>query len=1190
MIEVLEGRIAPALVLIDALNFSAESDVPDLVKTDASGNVIVAGRFKGTVALTADVDGPQLNTSDPAGDIYVVKFSPDFQFIWGMKWGGTGAETALDLVIDAAGDVFVGGQFSSTNAGFSGGSTFLTASPASPQGFVFKASGTNGAAVTAFDSDGQLSYGNGTGNSSVNAMVFDSAGLVVGGRISGTGNGVNGSGSLDAVDTDGFAARIDGVSGAPDFAFGGSLGGVTLDFGSSTDSVFRLEVNSLNELFIGYRSVVTSNNLTIFSVSRYDSSDNLFVPTFGSGGTIPIATGDGEADFALDSTGRVISATTLSGGGVGIFRYNEVDGDIDTTFGPNAQGGNGGANVVPVSAVSVSLEIGADGFIYVAGETPTKNYVGRLTANGLTDTAFGQFGFAEFGAVPSTGTSVGFTFDPDGNLILRDSYIGNPDLDPGKSVAKLGTAARQDGDSYILRLSPNSAVASQPIVIPASGSMEVVITLTGPGRVEVLTAGQLGQGAIGSIKLFDTTLASNLTISVRNFIEGTVIGQILTMAENQHMGSIKVDQRLSLGFGGADTDPELLVTGRINTIVVGDLAQNTLISLGKDLPYNVAANTTTPDTYNNKPNFTARNVLGAGIEINVTGDGNPQGVGGGGLGAVIFQKWDQPGFIRTTQSIGSFLVKEGDFNGILEVDKFHVGAGTTANVGSMTVTNGNWGSSGTEVEGNIGVFDVDAFLAGAAITAGGITTVKTGAGEFNGTLTLTDTDAKGVATFTVATDFTGKVISASPLKKLVIKGDFRGSLQAPSIASITAFSFEGTTAGDGEGDPTKSNITTTAGLLGLLRSTSGTFKDYEITSPVHLSGIKVSLTKLSGDAIGLENVTVSAATIGPITVTLAGDAKTAGVDLTAIKNSSFTATGKMGPVKVVVTGATGATLGLSDATFTADSIASVLVTTSKSKAVGATSQAVNIAAFNANTTLGPVNILGDATMAQASKLDLWAGGKIGPVAVKSKTATFGTVEESTFLAGQSFAAAEIADTKELNKRLAAASMGPVNVGGSLIGSTIAAGGTVGVVNVGGSMSLTNVLAGALLGADRILGGGDDTFYRAGVITAVSVKGTFESSTLSAGVNAVDGVFGNGDDVAGTAIGSLPVVSAIKSLTVGTATVLPGAVAGPHNYAVQAGLIVKMTVAGQKLTDFSQPFLLDGGAAGESVEDVLVRIL
>lgn len=1208
MIEFLESRIAPAVVLNKGNFFTGSNPslrdliaVDPTVGTDHSGNIVVVGQYTSSIKLDFFTDVTPLSTADPAGDIYIAMYAPDHTLLWQNQWGGTGTEIPTSVTFDDSGNLFIGGSFASSSASLASGGASLNVTNGVPQGFVLKLSGFDGSAMTAFNGSGALKFGNGTDPSSINAVAVDKNGnLGFGGSFTGSNNVIgNASFGISATDTDGFYGRVSATTGAPDSLVGSTTGLVDLTFGNTfQDSVDKIIFGNAGNAILRMTSTSTAGGTPVTAVTavQLKASDASLESAWGSGGIAPIDSNvsTNAVDFAFDTTENLIVARA-SGSVVTLTRYHSNDGSFDNTFGQN------GVSFIFVPGGSAHIIQDAGGGFYLGGETTTTthaNYVAHFNSTGAVDTLFGNKGFVTFGgADPALGgaSDLGMALDPtSGKLILKDSFVGNPDVDPSKSVLKLIPAGTPTGGTFLLTVDPNAIVGGQTFTIPgqtADGHQSfTIVTLTGPGYIHV-SPNINAAGNVDLIELFNTTLASSLTVKVINPVEPVTVKQIVTHDAAQNVGSISLDNNTVLNDGEMTAAATLLVTGKINNIALGDVNGNTVIKLGQDLPYNVPTDTTTPDTYNNKPNLTVHDVIGDNLIIENIGDGTPGGIGGGGFGKIVFNNWSSGGVIRTTQGIGSFTILNGDFNATLEVDKFHVGESTTANVGSMTVQNGSWGSSGTEIEGNVGVFDVDAFLAGASITAGSVTKVVTGTGEFNGTLTLTDTQAKGVATFTVGTNFQGHVVSNSPLKKLVIKGDFMGSLSAPSIASITAFSFLGTTAGDMEGDANRLNITTTAGLLGLITAKSGIIKDFEFTSPVTFSGMKVVLSKLIGSTVGIENVNVAAHDIGPITVQLAANAKTAGVDLTGIENSSFSSDGKIGAVLVKLSGASGASLGLSNASFSGASLANVTVNVTKGSMAGATAQAVNTATLSSGGNIGVVSIIGDATMTQASELDIFATGKVTALNVKSKTAAFGTLDIGRVLVGEAFDPTSILDKKGLTKALAGSSIGAINISGSLTNTTLASGGNFAALNIGGDMTNSTVIAGAYLGDDRALGGTNDVYHRAASIASITVKGAFTQSTIAAGINPGDNVIGNGDDTAaGLVNNALVTTSAIKSISIGIATLGAGAPGMPHSYGIEAQTIGKLTIAGQKVELTDGPLFLDNSPTGEGAEDITVNLV
>jgi len=82
---------------------------------DAPGNVVVTGRFSGTV----DFGGGTL-TSAGSDDIFVAKFGSDGSHLWSKRFGDGSVQVATAVAVDASGNVVVTGYFSGT-VDFGGG-------------------------------------------------------------------------------------------------------------------------------------------------------------------------------------------------------------------------------------------------------------------------------------------------------------------------------------------------------------------------------------------------------------------------------------------------------------------------------------------------------------------------------------------------------------------------------------------------------------------------------------------------------------------------------------------------------------------------------------------------------------------------------------------------------------------------------------------------------------------------------------------------------------------------------------------------------------------------------------------------------------------------------------------------------------------------------------------------------------
>jgi len=89
------------------------SQTCEAVKTDAAGNVYIAGYFP----LTADFDpgaGVFNITAVGSSDAYLLKLDASGSFVWAKAFVGSAADNANDLDVDALGNVYVTGLFQAT--------------------------------------------------------------------------------------------------------------------------------------------------------------------------------------------------------------------------------------------------------------------------------------------------------------------------------------------------------------------------------------------------------------------------------------------------------------------------------------------------------------------------------------------------------------------------------------------------------------------------------------------------------------------------------------------------------------------------------------------------------------------------------------------------------------------------------------------------------------------------------------------------------------------------------------------------------------------------------------------------------------------------------------------------------------------------------------------------------------------
>lgn len=112
-----------------------EVDYATGIVNDAQGNVYVTGSFKGTATF-----GDKQLTSAGYNDIFLAKYNPTGKLLWISQAGGTDADEANGIAIDANNNIYITGYFSGT-------ANFGTLS--------FKSSGDRDFFLAKYDSNGQ---------------------------------------------------------------------------------------------------------------------------------------------------------------------------------------------------------------------------------------------------------------------------------------------------------------------------------------------------------------------------------------------------------------------------------------------------------------------------------------------------------------------------------------------------------------------------------------------------------------------------------------------------------------------------------------------------------------------------------------------------------------------------------------------------------------------------------------------------------------------------------------------------------------------------------------------------------------------------------------------------------------------------------------------------------------------------
>ncbi|HMQ75191.1 MAG TPA: hypothetical protein PKE21_01480 [Flavobacteriales bacterium] len=384
---------------------STQADVSLAVTTGAAASVITVGYF----ALTADLDpgaGTFTVTSNGSSDVFIQALDSAGGFLWGGSFGAGGADQAMGVAADAAGNVYVTGRVSGT----------VDIDP------------TAGTDVRV------------TANTSFDVFVvkLSPAGDYLWGRLLG-GNG-NDFGYDVAVDGDGNCI-IGGVLGFTSDIDPGP--GVVNAGGNGQQDAFVLKLNAAGDFVWGFAVGGTANDLA-YGVA-VDGADNVFV------------CGEFRNTVDFDPSAGVLSRTSGGSDDAFLLKTNS-SGAVQWAFGFGSTGseraqavavGPDGAPVLTGRFTStVDFDPGAGSFL-LAGDFSEPAFVAKLNSDGTFAWAFMLKSFLNEGmdvAVDSLNNA--YVCGSFGNI------TNNPlDLDPGTGVTPI--SANGGGDAFLASYGPS---------------------------------------------------------------------------------------------------------------------------------------------------------------------------------------------------------------------------------------------------------------------------------------------------------------------------------------------------------------------------------------------------------------------------------------------------------------------------------------------------------------------------------------------------------------------------------------------------------------------------------------------------------------------------------------------------------------------------------------------------------------
>ena len=497
------------------------------VKTDAMGNVISAGWFKGNIDFDTDPTfgvNTYLNSNGQQAG-YLQKVDANGDFVWAVKLGSTGTVRLFGLDVDAAGNSYVSGYFFGTADMDPGSGVEELIAVGGADVFIVKinADGTLGWARQIGDVGNEVGY----------SLVLDDAGnITLAGVFEGTVDMDPGTGTTQLTSvgySDMFVSKLDP---AGDLIWARQLSPTTPGNGHEEELEHTIDGDG-NLLVTGWFTagfdfdpgpavleLNTTGNTDLFVLKLDPNGDLVWVKQVGSSSSAGLVLGEGIGTDLANNVyiaGRFTNITDFDPG-PGLLQLPatssgtyilKLDANGDFQWVREIVGNQ--------SDVARDIAVAADGTSYTVGYftgtpdfdngpgtfTITSSFSGTADVYILKLDATGNFVWA--GAMGSSETDFGkaIHLSDDGTLHAIgnysdpvDSIYPELDFDPGPAEATiLSTAANPQG-FFLVQLTDNGSVGipantdGQTLTMypnPSTGTVAIDLRgVTGPRALRVL--------------------------------------------------------------------------------------------------------------------------------------------------------------------------------------------------------------------------------------------------------------------------------------------------------------------------------------------------------------------------------------------------------------------------------------------------------------------------------------------------------------------------------------------------------------------------------------------------------------------------------------------------------------------------------------------------------------------------------
>jgi hypothetical protein len=425
------------------------------IAVDANGNSYVIGSFQSPTLIFGSITLTNTDNTGSTQDIFVVKYDASGNVVWAKSAGGINTDGGYGIAVEANGNVFITGNFSSPSIVF--GSTTLTNS------------GSYDIFIAKYNPSGTVLWAKkagGTGLEIGNSVTVDASGNSYITGVFGSPSIIFGTTTLVNIDNVGntedvFIAKFD-ASGTSLWAR--SAGGTSNDIGNS----IKVDANG-NSYISGYfySPTIIFGSTTLINIKNTGNTDDIFIAKYDASGNALWAQKAGGANYeevygmATDAngnsylTGSFDSPVLYAGSS---FLVNTVSGNKDIFLIKYDASGNmlwakgaGGTQSEQSNGIAVS-----NGNLYITGsfDSPDLSFGGTTLTNAGSDDIFVA------------------KYDTSGTIIWAKS-AGGSGGDYGNSVG-----ADANGNIYITGLFNSSTLVFG----------NTTLTNTGGGMADVYTA------------------------------------------------------------------------------------------------------------------------------------------------------------------------------------------------------------------------------------------------------------------------------------------------------------------------------------------------------------------------------------------------------------------------------------------------------------------------------------------------------------------------------------------------------------------------------------------------------------------------------------------------------------------------------------------------------------------------------